>query len=363
MGGPRQAGKTTLLRQIFADLPYVTLEDADTQLLASADPRAFLKRYPTGAILDEVQRVPQLFNYLQAVLDEGPSFFALSGSQNYLLMDGITQSLAGRVAILTLHPLAYAELPDRHTVDFLTAVLQGGYPRLIDRQLDRYHFYDSYVATYVERDVRTLRNVADLAAFTRFVRLCAARTAQQLNYSSLANDADVSVNTAKAWLLILETSYLIFRLEPYDRNFNKRITKTPKHFFYDTGLACHLLGIETTSQLRSSYLYGQLAQTYLIAERHKTFTNRARRPQLSFWRESNQHEVDLLEASGDAWPHAYHLKGSQTFNPRFFDGLDYWRGLTNATAAQASVVYAGDQEQQTPRGALLSWRTWLDVPY
>lgn len=360
LGGPRQAGKTTLLKALFSELPYVTLEDLDTQLLAKNDPRGFLSRYPNGAILDEVQRVPILFNYLQGVLDENEAFFALSGSQNYLLMEGITQSLAGRVGLLTLHPLCYSEIIDHGTLRPTQAILQGGYPRLIDSRIDRYQFFDSYIATYIERDVRALKNIGNLTSFKQFVRLCAARSGQQLNLSSLASDADISVNTAKSWLSILETSYLTFSLETYHKNFNKRVRKSPKLYFFDTGLVCHLLGIESEDQLRSSYLYGQIAETYLVAERYKLSTNRGRRPKMSYWRESNNHEIDLLEESSADLPLAFELKSAQTFHARFFDQLDTWRKITKAGPEMCNVVYFGEQEQETDRGKLRGWRSWLE---
>lgn len=261
--------------------------------------------------------------------------------------------------MLTLYPLAYGELSDRATVPADEAIFRGGYPRRVARDLDPGIFFDSYLRTYVERDVRDLAQVGDLGAFTRFVRLCAARTAQVLNFAGLARDADVAPSTAKAWYSILEASYLVFRLEPYHRNFNKRLTKSPKHYFTDTGLVAHLLGIESADALRDHYLYGSIAETYLVAERVKRYTNRGRRPPLTWWRDSNGHEIDLVEEVGGEVPLAWELKAAATGNTRYFDELAWWQRLTGAGRADCAVVYLGDEGLGYAAGELTSWRTWL----
>lgn len=359
VGGPRQSGKTTLLKATFPNLPYSNLENLDIRQAAEDDPRAFLARFPDGAILDEVQRVPILFNYLQEVLDNTTGFFALSGSQNFLLMSQITQSLAGRVAILTLHPLSYAEIPNHQTLLPEEAILQGGYPRQVAYAVDSAIFYDSYVQTYIERDVRELAKVIDLSNFSRFIKLCAARTGQLLNFSSLAADCDIAVNTAKNWYSILEASYLVFRLEPYYKNYNKRISKSPKHYFIDTGLVCHLLGIQSVEELRDHYLFGQLAETYLISERVKQYTNAGRKPEMAFFRESNQHEIDLLEQLGKEHPTTWELKSSRTGNLKFFKVLKWWQELTGSEPSKSGVVYFGNEDLPFKHGRLISWHTWL----
>lgn len=363
VGGPRQSGKTTLLRHLFPDLPYASLENPDTQLFAIQDPRRFLESFPDGAILDEAQRTPLLFSYLQGIVDANKNLhFILSGSQNFLLMEKITQSLAGRVGILTLLPFSLEELPVDISSDLSPEkwAWQGGFPMLYDRGTPPHLAFPNYLETYLQRDVRLLQNVGDLNQFNRFVRLCAGRAGQLLNLSTLAKDADISVNTVKSWLSVLEASYLIFFLQPYHENFNKRLIKTPKLYFTDTGLLCNLLGINSEEQLGTHYFYGNILENMLLVELYKMRTHRGNRPQFWFWRDSNGNEIDLLIEEGGEL-NAVEFKSSKTFNTRHFSGLSWWQKTTGFAADNSTVLYLGDQEFVTEYGRLLPWRKALSV--
>jgi uncharacterized protein len=358
LGGPRQSGKTTLLRNLAPELPYASLEEADTRFLAEEDPRRFLNAYPQGAILDEAQRVPQLFNYLQTSVDEYPSRrFLLSGSQNFLLMESITQSLAGRVGLLQLFPFSHAELlHHREKPSLDTFCWRGGYPALhqLDSSMPPSIFFDNYIQTYLERDVRAIKNIGNLTQFSRFLRLCAGRVGQPLNLSNLANDVGVAVNTIKAWMSVLEASYLVFTLAPYFENFNKRIIKSPKLYFFDTGLLCYLLGISQVEQLAQHYHYGSIVENAIIAELYKKRSNAGQRPHFWFWQDQSGHEVDLLiEENGHL--KAIEIKASQTYNPRLESGLKHWQQLTQNPKDQNFLVYAGEQNAELAHGSLLSW--------
>ena len=261
--GPRQSGKTTLVRAAFPALPYTSLEEPDIRQFALTDPRGFLSNYPNGAILDEIQNVPELFSYIQGIVDNNSEIqFILTGSSNFLLMEKISQTLAGRTAVLHLLPFSLKEL-EPSTWHYENLIFKGQYPRIYDRTLAPTDFYPSYIQTYVERDVRLVTNIGNTNSFIQFTRLCAGRIGQLLNYSSLANDAGISPNTAKAWLSILESSYILYRLQPYHRNFNKRLVKSPKLYFYDTGLACSLLGIRDEDQVSLHYLKGSLFENLI----------------------------------------------------------------------------------------------------
>ncbi|MBK6932078.1 MAG: ATP-binding protein [Saprospirales bacterium] len=357
LGGPRQSGKTTLLKHLFPDMPYASLENPDVRLLAERDPRRFLDAFSSGAILDEAQRVPDLFSYLQGIVDANKNLrFILSGSQNFLLMEKITQSLAGRVGILTLLPFSLDELPAAvsSTMDPEKWAWQGGYPAIYDRQAPPGLVFPNYVETYLQRDVRQMRQVGDLARFDRFLRLCAGRAGQLLNMSALANDADISVNTAKDWLSILEASYVLFFLQPYHENYNKRLVKTPKIYFFDTGLLCYLLGIHALEQLNTHFAYGNILENMLIAELYKKRTHRGARAPFWFWRDNHGNEVDLIIEDAGAL-RAVELKAAKTFNTRLFQGLSRWQKTSGQSAGQSAVVYLGNQRFQTDHGTLLPW--------
>jgi uncharacterized protein len=357
--GPRQAGKTTLSRMAFPDKPYISLEDPDTREFAATDPRRFLARYPDGAILDEVQRSPELFSYLQTLadMDGRMGLYILTGSQQFGLLSGITQSLAGRVGMVQLLPFSTGELQEAgrlpETLDDL--LYKGSYPPLYDRKLFPAQWYAGYVTTYLERDVRQLINVRDLAVFQRFIRLCAGRTGQLLNLSSLANDCGISHNTAKAWISILEASYILCLLLPHHRNFNKRLVKTPKLYFYDSGLAAWLLGVQNADQLAIHPQRGALFETWVVGELLKGRYNKSLPSNLFFWRDNTGNEVDVIVDQGlTLLP--IEIKSGQTISADYFSGLRKWLSWAGAEAGKSYLIYGGDEIQTRREGEVVPWR-------
>lgn len=347
--GPRQSGKTTLAQAIFPHYTYVTLENLSIRALAQKDPQGFLSQYDNapGVIFDEVQQVPELFSYLQGIVDakSRSGFYVLTGSQHFLLSQAISQTLAGRIAIFTLLPLSIAEL--QHAKQAPTganqAVFNGFYPRLFAQKLKPTEWYPLYIQTYVERDVRAIKQVVDLAQFQLFIGLCAGRIGQLLNVTSLANDCSISVHTVRAWLSLLQASYIIYLVQPHHKNFSKRLIKSPKLYFYDTGLACSLLGIESVQQLMGHYLRGGLFESMIMTEFIKEQFNRNRRPHTFFWRDKTGHEVDcLIERGPDLFP--IEIKAGQTITPDYFEGLHYWSTLAKIPAINSNVIYAGNQK-------------------
>lgn len=356
--GPRQSGKTTLARSVLSEQAYFSLEDPDVRAFAIDDPRGFLARCADGAVLDEIQRAPELFSYLQTHVDRDGRMgrFLLTGSQQFGLMSGITQSLAGRSAFLELLPLAFDELRGAGVApsDLSSMLFQGGYPPLYDRPLSPRQWFPAYVTAYVERDVRQMLKVQDLDTFQRFVRLCAGRSGQVLNVSSLATDCGVTHNTAKSWISVLEASYLLFLLRPHHANFNKRLIKSPKLYFYDTGLLCWLLGIQQAGQLAAHPLRGQIFETFVVAELRKVFLNRGEPPQFYFWRESNGNEIDLLvETGGKLMP--VEIKSGQTLNRDFFIGLERWMALAGDMAFNPTLIHGGREEHERRGVRVLGW--------
>ncbi len=356
--GPRQSGKTTLIKSLFAELPYVSLEDPDVRQRALEDPRSFLKNYPNGAVLDEVQRVPNLFSYLQGIMDANPHcHFVLSGSQHFLLMEQVTQSLEDRVAILQLLPLSLLEMKNAglplNSIE--ETLFLGGYPRIFNQHISPYDFHASYLQTYVERDMWQLRQVSDLDLFMRFIKMCAGRTGQLLNLHSLASDVGISTPTARAWLSVLQTSHIVFLLQPHFKNFNKRLVKTPKLYFTDTGLACNLLGIEKSEQLTSHFLRGGLFENLIILELLKNRYNQGKKSNLYFWRDNHGHEIDCLIENMEQFK-ALEIKSSQTTNSSFFDGLRFWKDLTGDATESTLVVFGGDESLKAAQGDYISWR-------
>ena len=357
--GPRQAGKTTLAKSAFPDKTYLTLEDPDTRLLAESDPRGFLSRHPDGLIIDEAQRAPQLFSYLQGFVDEKlvPGKYVLTGSQQFGLLSGITQSLAGRVGMVQLLPFAMNELDSSAKLpeDIDRLMLTGMYPPLYDRELDPADWFPAYVNTYIERDVRQLINVRDLSAFQRFIRMCAARTGQLLNLSSLASDCGITHNTAAAWISVLEASYIIFLLRPHFTNFNKRLVKNPKLYFLDTGLAAWLLGIRELEQLVYHAQRGALFENLVVTEFLKGRFNRGQQADLYFWRDSKGLEVDLLLDDGISLK-PVEIKSGQTIAPDFLTSLRKWCVLSGTPDRPAVLVYGGDKELLTHNVSIVPWR-------
>ncbi|MCW5622436.1 MAG: ATP-binding protein, partial [Burkholderiales bacterium] len=344
--GPRQSGKTTLARAAFPDRPYVSLEDLDELALAERDPRGFLARFPGGAVIDEAQRCPVIFSYLQGRVDAERQMgaFVLTGSQQFGLMVGNTQTLAGRVGSVQLLPFGLYELAEaglaQDELDRL--MLRGLYPAIYDRPLDPSRWYADYVATYVERDVRQMSAIHDLSLFRRFVAMCAARTGQLLNLHSLANDCGISHPTARAWLSILEASYVVFLLQPHHRNFGKRLVKTPKLYFHDTGLAAMLLGIQDEAHMSVHPSRPALFETLVVNEFLKVRYNHGQRSNLYFWRDHVGNEIDLLLEYG-AGLMAVEIKSGRTMTSDYLIGLHKWSVLAGSGTQQLHLVFGGDR--------------------
>ena len=359
--GPRQSGKTTLAKALFPDKPYLSLENPDLREQAKSDARGFLASCRDGAVLDEVQRCPELFSYLQEPLDQ-PGVrgkFILTGSQQFGLLAGITQSLAGRVGMVELPPFAGAEIPGLLATSPWEAIHKGFYPPLFDRPHDPVQWYAGYIQTYLERDVRQITQVHDLDAFQRFLRLCAGRAGQLLNHAALAADVGISQPTANAWISILRASYVVFLLPPMHRNFNKRMVKSHKLYFYDTGLACRLLGMRTAAELEASPFRGALFENLVVADQLKRQLNRGLPGNLYFWRDNVGHEIDLLLPAGpDRWI-PLEIKSGQTVASDWFDGLRRWTGMAGSFAGDPILVYGGDRPAQGHGVTVHPWREFL----
>lgn len=361
--GPRQAGKTTLCRAAFPDKAYVSLESLDTREFARTDPRGFLAEYRTGAIIDEIQQVPGLASYLQTEVDErpDPGRFILTGSQHFGLSQTISQSLAGRCGLLALLAPDWDELrqfpnaPD----DLYTVLWQGAYPRIYDRNIPAHQWLADYVSTYVERDVRQVLNVGDLMAFSGFMKLCAGRTAQEVNVTALGGDAGVSHNTARAWLSILETSYLVHRLPAWHNNIRKQVVKAPKLHFLDSGLVCYLLNIREPEQLRHHPLRGAIFESWVVSELYKAQVHRGEQPNLYHYRESRGLEMDVLVNLGDRLC-AIEVKSAATVTADFFKRFEPFSERVSNTdlpsRIENSVVYGGEVSQQRSGARLIAWR-------
>lgn len=357
--GPRQSGKTTLARALFPERAYVTLEDPDERSFALRDPRGFLQRFTDGAIIDEAQRCPELFSYLQGWVDKRRRMgdIVLTGSQHFDLRAGISQSLAGRVGLVELLPFSLAELIaggfSPPTLDDL--LWSGGYPPLFDRPIAPPLWFANYVATYLERDVRQLIAVRDIDLFQRFLKLCAARTGQLLNLSALAVDCGISHVTAREWLAVLEASYIVVRLPPYHRNFGKRLVKTPKLYFLDVGLAAWLLGIRDAASLATHAQRGALFETWVVGELIKGRSNAGDRASLHFWRDNVGHEVDLLIERGDRLQ-AIEIKSGATFVPEWQAGVRKWQGFAGDLALPPVIIYGGEGQFVREGMQVTGWR-------
>jgi predicted AAA+ superfamily ATPase len=356
--GPRQSGKTTLVKHLFSNYRYVSLEDLDLRQFATEDPRGFLNTYGNKVILDEVQRVPSLFSYLQSHVDKNTDTgqFILTGSENFLLSAHINQSLAGRVAHLTLLPCSLKELDqaDYRPKNFFEAILKGGYPRLYDKDIAPEDWYPNYIRSYLEKDVRQLKAISDLSLFQLFLKMCAARIGQLLNLSALANDCGISHNTAKAWLSILEQSFIIFMLRPFHGNLGKRLTKTPKIYFYDTGIACSLLGLSDHALLEIHSMKGALFENMIVSECLKKDFNQGKIPAFYFWRDKTGHEVDLLQEKKETYV-ITEIKASQTFHKDYLKHLNYFQKHSDR-ACEFNIIYGGEESQQRSDYTLHSWK-------
>ena len=357
--GPRQSGKTTLVRSVFPKKPYVSLEDPDERLFADQDPRAFLSRFKNGAIIDEAQRVPALFSYLQKILDETKKvgLFILTGSNNFLLQQTISQSLAGRIGYIDLFPLSLQEIRSfsNASMDTDDLILNGSYPELYDKKRKAALWYPSYIRTYVERDVKQIRNIDNTILFNRFLKLCAGRTGQQLVVSALSNDCGIDVKTVNSWLSILESSYVIHLLSPHHKNFNKRLVKTPKLYFVDTGLACSLLGIKSVNELKHSHFRGALFENLVVNELLKEKFNHGSNDGIYFWRDNKGVEIDVLMEKGKKLI-PFEIKSAQTFNSSFLSSLGLWNKYSGLKGGH--LYYDGKQEMDTREGIKVrNWKT------
>ncbi|HPF31918.1 MAG TPA: ATP-binding protein [Candidatus Sabulitectum sp.] len=361
--GPRQSGKTTLAVSAFPEKEYCSLENLDMRLLAREDPRQFLGRFPEGAVLDEVQHAPDLLSYLQEKIDfDGvPGRWILTGSQRFGVLSGFSQSLAGRAAYLELLPFSLDEIPDHKDESSLDDVLLLGlFPRVHDRKMDPGIWAQNYIRSYIERDVRSIMNVKDLITFQRFLGLCAARTGQLINLSNLACDAGISHNTAKAWISLLEASYVLFSLPPYHSNFRKRLVRTPKLYFHDTSLICSLLSIESAKALNLSPMRGAIFENLVITELLKSRFNSGRRSNLYFWRDRAGHEVDILiDGANGLIP--VEVKSGLSMNRDYLKGLKWFKTLSGAPAMK--LVYAGDSSWELDGAEILSWRELLSLKH
>ncbi|BAU53670.1 ATP-binding protein [Mucilaginibacter gotjawali] len=361
--GPRQSGKTTLLKALFSDYRYVSLENPDTRSFALEDPIGFLNTYDQKIIFDEVQRAPALFSYIQGRVDESGQMgqFILSGSQNFHLLNSITQTLAGRVALFKLLPLDFTELKSQSLLEdsYTKASIKGFYPAIFDRDIDPVVFYSNYIQTYIEKDVTELMNIRDLKVFRTFLGLCAGRAGQLLNYSALANECDISHSTAKAWLSILESSYIIFLLQPYHQNFNKRLVKSPKLYFYDTGLLSYLLGIRTVGELEENRLKGQVFENMILAEYQKKKHHLYLHQDYYFWQDSNAHEVDLLMKKSNGFS-IFEIKATQTISSSLFKKMDRFEEIAAPAEVSKTLIYGGAENEKRTKYDVLSWKNVSD---
>ncbi len=361
--GPRQSGKTTLVKTVFRDKPYISLENPDTRNFAMQDPRAFLANYPQGAILDEAQRVPELFSYLQEILDNSKKrgLFILTGSNNFLLQENISQTLAGRVAYLNLLPLSIGELraAKKLPAEDDDLLLKGFYPAVYSQRIPFGDWCQNYIRTYIERDVRQVKNITEIHIFEKFMRLLAGRCGQELNMSSIAVEAGVDIKTIQSWIGVLENSFIIFQLRPHFRNFNKTVVKRPKIYFYDTALACSLLRISDRKHLHSHPLRGAIFETFIVSEFVKKRSNRALPINLSFWRDKTGHEIDLImDVGGKLTP--IEIKSGKTVSSEFFKNLIYWKELSSVK--KSLLIYAGKEMQTRSDGTrVIPWRMLIEL--
>ncbi len=363
--GPRQSGKSTLIQQLFPNHTYLNLEDIELRQFALSDPKGFLLNAGKKAIIDEVQYAPDLLSYIQVITDREKiaGQFVISGSQNLLLMGNIAQSLAGRVAIFNLLPFSMAEI---HPTNFALPnyedyILKGFYPRIYDLDLNPTTWLQDYLKTYVERDVRQILNIGDLGTFRQFLEICAGRIGQLVNFSDIGNMIGVSYQTVNKWISVLETSFIVYTLRPYHQNFNKRIVKTPKLYFYDTGLACALLNLRHVEDLNRHFAKGALFENFIITEILKNQLNQNLPPKNYFWNVSGSHEIDLLlDKGGRLLP--IEIKSSRTINNHFFEGLKYFQPLSGALPTESYLVYGGDEVQKRSIAQVLSWKNLDEIP-
>lgn len=357
--GPRQSGKTTLCKQLFTNYDYVTLENPDNKQFALEDPKGFLNQYNKKVIIDEVQNAPELFSYIQGIVDEKKQNgqFILTGSQNFLLLEKISQSLAGRIYISHLLPFSQQELKITKKDSLYKTIFYGGYPRIFDQQIKPTDFFPSYVNTYVERDVRSIVNIQNTQKFISFIKICAGRTGQLFKAASIANELDIDSTTIARWINLLEASFICFRLQPWHENFNKRITKTPKLYFYDTGLACYLLGINAPTDLQIHFAKGALFENYIIVEHLKHLWNQGKPFNSYYWQDKSYNEIDLLHVQGQQLDIA-EIKVGETYKSDFAKQLHRFEKLAaEKYSISKKIIYGGQIAQNRTN---LSVRPWYD---
>ena len=360
--GPRQSGKTTLVQETFPNKPYVSLENPDERLLAETDGKAFLNRFPNGAILDEVQRAPILLSYLQEILDktQEDGLFILTGSNNVLLQENVSQTLAGRLGVLDLLPLSYREIFSTRQIYTITQLIfKGSYPEIYTKNRKPELWYNSYIRTYIERDVRQLKNIENTSLFVKFLKICAGRIGQQLNVSSISNDCGIDLKTVNSWLSILEQTYVIKLLQPFYNNFNKRVLKTPKLYFVDTGLACSLLDIRKIEELELSHFRGALVENFILLDCHKNNANKNLNQSFYYWRDNKGVEVDLIIDDGSTFL-PVEIKSAQTFSNDFSNNLK--KIMTYSGVKEAKIVYDGKMEFTSSENIQVeNWTTFLNA--
>jgi hypothetical protein len=357
LAGPRQAGKSTLLKMAFAGFKYISMEDPDTLSAARLDPRGFFEMYNDGVIIDEAQKMPELFSYLQGIVDKDrtPGKYILSGSQNYLMHRHISQSLAGRVDLSTLYPLDFEELkPLRKSEELESMMLDGFYPGKVVNGIPSKIFYRNYIRTYLERDVSDMINIGSLATFRSFLKLLAHHTGSQINLTQLSNQLNVSVNTIKSWISILESSYIIFMLPSYHKNFGKRLIKSPKIYFYDIGLLCHLLDIHDIESLKGTKKFGVLFESFVLAEKKKYNAHRHKEVEMFFFRDSNGLEVNLLEAIAFDNVQMSELKSGITFKTEFLNNMNKIR--QSDASLKMNVIYNGAENMKLKDVNIFNWK-------
>lgn len=357
--GPRQSGKTTLSKLAFPKKPYISMENLDIRRVAEKDPNGFLRRFPNGAVLDEIQRTPDLLSYIQTMVDEKnkEGLFVLTGSHQFKLLDSINQSLAGRTALIKLLPFSFTEAygNKKTSIELEQILYKGFYPRIFDKNLDPTEALSFYTTTYIERDVRSLVNIKDLSKFGLFLKLCAARTGQILNLSNIGNECGINHNTAKSWLAVLEASYIIFLLRPHYKNFNKRLVKSPKLYFIDVGLACFLLDIQNKKHLYNHPLKGSIFETFIISEFLKNRFNRVLPNNLYYFRDNTGNEIDLLLDQGDEII-PVEIKSGETISGDFFRNLHYYAKLNSGRTRKSYLVYAGTVSYKEKNCCVTSFR-------
>lgn len=356
--GPRQSGKTTLVKNAFSNKAYANLEIPDQRLAAQSDPKGFLNQFPQGAVLDEIQRVPELLSYIQAIVDENkvPGMFILTGSHQLELHEAISQSLAGRVGLLSLYPLTQNELRQAgFELELADQIYHGFYPGVYSDNLNPTQAYRFYMQTYLEKDVRQISQIQNLMLFQNFVKLCAGRIGQIIDYASFSNEIGVSANTIKNWISVLEASYIIIRLKPYFENFGKRIIKSPKLYFTDVGLAAYLLDIQKPSHVARDPLRGYLIENLSIMELCKYCHNRGREPNIYYYRDSQKNEVDIIIKHGHQLI-PVEIKSAQTFDKSFLKGIKYFKKLTKDRVKRSYLVYSGNIKQSISDIQLLNYR-------